>query len=370
MKERIAIYHYDCLPLSETFIYRQLQGLRDAFELKVLTHAVHNLSEFPGLAPIPIPHQGFLGRCLGLQNRFLRRELQGYQLLHVNFGHVALAMQRPAHRSGIPLTAYFLGVDASAFLKDPAYRDKLHRASFETVFVNSRDMQRRLAPHLPPGCPCLVVYCGIPLKLFPFRHRRQVPDGALFLQVSRLEEKKGVEVTLRAFKKYHSETDPRARLIIAGEGPLRGCLQALAHNLGLDLHHEVRFIGAIGYHEYRELLQKADVYLQPSITAQDGDMEGLPTAICEAMASGLPVVATWHSGIPEVVEDGETGFLAAERDYIGLYERMVQLRRHCDVGALSFAARRKIEAQFDHTVTIAALSQHLRGIIKGESGGS
>lgn len=362
MKKRISIYHYSYLPLSETFIYRQLQGLSQYFDLNLLTGSMQNSGEFPGLDPIMLQHQSFLGRRLGLHDRFIRRQLQGSRLFHVNFGHIALDMQRYAQKAGIPMTAYFLGVDASALLRNPEYRKKLKSAVFEAVFVNSEDMKRRLAPYLPPAMQLHVAYCGIPLERFQFRQRHAVPEGALFLQVSRLDKKKGVGVTLQAFSRYVNESDPKARLIIAGDGPLKTALKELSLSLGLK--EKVRFIGPIGYHKYFELLQAADVFMHPSVTADDGDMEGLPTAICEAMACGLPVLSTRHSGIPELIDDGENGFLAEEGDVDGLYRKMTLLGA-ADIGEISRKARIKIENKFDHNKTITILSEYMNRIVTG-----
>jgi len=365
MKKSISMYHYSVLPLSETFIYRQIKGLREYFDVKLLTREIENTDEFPGCDPLLIPRNTFWKRLLRQnrrqEERFFTKHLKGSHLFHVNFGHIAIWMQHHASRLGIPMTAYFLGVDASAFLKDQLFCDNLRKASFAAVFANSEDMKRRLAPHLPRDMKCHVAYCGIPLERFPFKQRHAVPEGALFLQVSRFEPKKGVEITLMAFGRYIKE-DPKAKLIIAGDGPLKSDLLRISTALGLD--DNVSFPGHIGYKKYIDLLQNADVFIQPSVTSADGDMEGLPTAICEAMACGLPVISTRHSGIPEIIDHEENGFLVEERDVEGLCERMISLRK-ADIEDLSRNARMKIEKTFDHNKTVAVLSAYMNDIITG-----
>jgi len=361
MKYRISIYHACYLPLSETFIYRQLQGLRESFDLRIFSRLIRDKDEFPEFDPVPMPRPFLLCRPLGIEARFIARQLRGSALVHANFGYDALDMEPHARRAGIPITAFFLGNDASARLRDPEYCRKLRRACFQEVFVNSQDMRKRLLPYLHPDTPCSVVYCGIPLERFPFRERRNVTDGATFLQVSRLDGKKGVDVTIKAFSRYRNECDPTARLLIAGDGPLRAELEQLAASL--DLARNIGFIGSVGYRRYLELLQSADVFVHPSNVAENGDMEGIPTAICEAMACGLPVLSTRHSGIPEIIDDGENGLLVDERDAEGLYQKMLLLRS-IEIANMSRNARVKIEARFDHRKTMPTLANHLLSVIE------
>jgi colanic acid/amylovoran biosynthesis glycosyltransferase len=362
VKKRITVYQYRYLPLSQTFIYRQLKGLSRFYELGLITHCVENREEFPGFDPLVIPPNTLRSRLTRRDDMFFDRYLASSSLFHVNFGNIAIRFQRYARKAGIPMTAYFLGVDASEFLKNPIYRYRLRRSKFAAVFVNSEDMKRRLLPFLPAGMKCLVVYCGIPLEMFSFKSRSSVHAGATFLQVSRLESKKGVDISLKAFSRYIKEADPHAKLIIAGDGPLRTDLQLLASKLGLDDH--VIFTGYVGYKKYIELLQSSDVFLHPSVTSATGDMEGIPNTICEAMACGLPVISTRHSGIPEVIEDGVSGYLAEERDVEGLYERMVLLSK-TDIASVSMKGRAVIEMKFDHDKTTALLAEYMDRIISG-----
>jgi glycosyltransferase involved in cell wall biosynthesis len=362
MRKKITVYHYLYLPLTETFIYRQFQGLQSYFDLKILTHGLDNRKEFPLFEPAVAPRGTSWMNLLQNEDRFFSRHLRGSNLFHVNFGHVALHMQDHAAKAGIPMTVYFLGVDASACLNNKEYRDELSKSTFAAVFVNSEDMKKRLASYLPKGMKCHVAYCGVPLEQFPFKLRVSVPRGASFLQVSRLEAKKGVDVTLRAFSRYVHECDPHACLIIAGDGPLKIDLMNLAASL--KLNQQVTFLGYIGGKKYVELLQSADVFLHPSLTAEDGDMEGLPTAVIDAMACGLPVISTFHSGIPEIIDDGINGFLAKEGDSEGLLSRMKSLR-HIDIESVSRKARVKIEEKFDSEKNIAYLARQMNGIMTG-----
>src|SRR6185437_11794512 len=132
------------------------------------------------------------------------------------------------------------------------------------------------------------------------------PDLILF--VARLVEKKGCEFLIRAAV-HLRECGRNARLVIIGEGPLRGKLEALATTLKV----RADFLGVQGPDVVREWMQRAWVLCNPSVTAANGDTEGLGMVFAEAQATGLPVVSTLHGGIPEVVRDSETGLLARER---------------------------------------------------------
>jgi glycosyltransferase involved in cell wall biosynthesis len=103
-------------------------------------------------------------------------------------------------------------------------------------------------------------------------------------------------------------------------------------------------------------MQEANVFVQHSVTASDGDTEGLPVAILEAMASGLPVVSTWHSGIPEAVEDGVTGFLVAEGDWIAMGRAMLSLMEHPGRAQnMGQAGRNRVVGQFSSEISISRL---------------
>src|SRR5205807_5257821 len=117
--------------------------------------------------------------------------------------------------------------------------------------------------------------------------------------------------TLRAFAKFRKEF-PAAKLTIAGEGPQLAELQSLAREL--HLAKAIGFAGFVSQEKLRELFYNAHIFLHPSETGRDGNQEGVPNSMLEAMASGLPVFATRHGGIPEAIDNGVSGVLLAERD--------------------------------------------------------
>src|SRR5204862_6999785 len=147
---------------------------------------------------------------------------------------------------------------------------------------------------------------------FAFGDRAALQIGEWrFLQAGRLIEKKGLPVTLRAFSSLLKQ-HPNATLTLAGEGPLLPELQNLARELNIE--ERVSFSGFVSQDELREIYYRSHIFLHPSQTGRDGNQEGIPNAILEAMATGLPVFATEHGGIPEAIENGVSGLLVPERD--------------------------------------------------------
>jgi colanic acid/amylovoran biosynthesis glycosyltransferase len=187
---------------------------------------------------------------------------------------------------------------------------------------------------------------GIDLARFNYRERSPSPDtGVHLLTIARLVEKKGVEYGIRAVARL-KESGRKVTYTVVGDGPRRQELERLA--VELDLRDRVRFTGALDQDAVGSALLDAHVLVAPSHTGKDGDQEGIPNALKEAMATGLPVVSTLHSGIPELVEDGVSGFLVPERDAAALADRLMFLADHPERwAAMGRAGRDRIEEEYD-----------------------
>lgn len=145
--------------------------------------------------------------------------------------------------------------------------------------------------------------------------------------VGRMTEKKGHEYTIRAVGLIAKHSpDFNIQLDIIGDGELLDEMKELVIQQGIE--HRVTLHGAAGKDRVLELLAKSNLFALHSVTAADGDKEGIPVSIMEAMAMGLPVISTRHSGIPELVKHGETGLIANERDYIAIAENICELATH------------------------------------------
>jgi len=139
------------------------------------------------------------------------------------------------------------------------------------------------------------------------------------VQACRLIPKKGVASSLRAFAIFKKD-NPRAEFLIAGKGPLQPELEMLAGGLGIL--RDVHFLGFLSQPKLQQLYASSHLFLHPSEISPNQDQEGVPNSVLEAMATGLPVAATRHGGIPEAVDHGRTGFLVAEEDHVGLANAM------------------------------------------------
>ncbi|MDP4992277.1 MAG: glycosyltransferase, partial [Marivita lacus] len=161
---------------------------------------------------------------------------------------------------------------------------------------------------------------------------------------------------------------PGARLDFIGDGPLLEPTRALAQELGVA--DKLRFHGAQPHHTVRDRLMSTQFFLQHSVTARDGNTEGLPTAIQEAMACGCITVSTRHAGIPEAIDEGETGFLVAEHDADGFAKAIAAAINVPDLPAMSARARQVAEQRFDNHVLLKLLERHIQEALLNASRGA
>ncbi|MCK5055723.1 MAG: glycosyltransferase [Candidatus Aminicenantes bacterium] len=187
---------------------------------------------------------------------------------------------------------------------------------------------------------------GIELEKYRFTSRTFQPGSTInILHVGRLCEKKGFEYGIKAIGML-SRHHKNIHYLIVGDGPLREKLFSLAADL--QVLEYVEFVGPVDQEELVALYERAHIFLLPSVTARDGDQEGTPTVLLEAQAVGLPVISTLHSGIPEIVAEGQPGFLIPEKDIEALRERLEYLITHPGVWPeMGRKGRAFIEKHFD-----------------------
>lgn len=247
------------------------------------------------------------------------------RLAHVYYGHKAVKYLPMLRRWGGPLVVSFHGMD----VMEGAYRPG-DPATLQDVFGQARLVLARSQSLLDRlallGCPAEKLRLNrtaIPLDHLPGHVRRPPEDGRwIMLQACRLIEKKGLATTLRAMRRV-ADVWPEARLLLAGTGPLAAEMRALA--LELRLEKNVEFVGWCSQARLLELSGCAHLFLHPSETTASGDREGVPNSLLEAMATGLPPVATRHGGIPEAITDSVDGLLVPERSPDELADAILRL---------------------------------------------
>ncbi len=390
---RVAFFVHSFPELSETFILRQVTGLLDrGHEVRIFARRegaggpAHDAVAAYGLGRLVrvLPRrEGGGARGAARQAARLARELAAapgrlaaagglrpgyartlggwpalagtlaalaaerpFDVVHCHYGDVGLRYRVAARLWRAPLVVSFYGYDASAYPRAAG------AGAFAPLFA-AADAVTSLSAHMDGrlralGCPAgllrRVPLAADPAAYGPLPRRRARPGApARLLTVARLTEKKGVEYALRALALVRDEF-PALRYAVVGDGPLRGELAALAAALGL--RGRVRLLGARPDGCVRAALGRADLFLLASVTAADGDEEGTPTAVIEAALAGLPVLATRHAGIPELVRDGASGLLVPERDPGALADGLRRLLRAPDRwAAMGAAGRRHVEGE-------------------------
>jgi colanic acid/amylovoran biosynthesis glycosyltransferase len=244
---------------------------------------------------------------------------KGFDIVHCHFGPngVSALSWREAGLWRGRLTVAFHAHEIAGFTDraGKSYYRNLFRSDARLLPVSDFWRRKLITWGADPG-RVTVHRMGVDCEATEFRPRPIPADRTVeIISVCRLVEQKGLEYALRAFGLLRRRGRD-LHFTIVGDGPIRDELVALASEIGIA--DAVTFLGSRPQDRVRELLAASHVFLAPSVTASDGLMEGIPVSIMEAMAAGLPVVGTRHSGIPELIEDGVSGILAEERDVAGL----------------------------------------------------
>ncbi|HMQ76271.1 MAG TPA: glycosyltransferase [Flavobacteriales bacterium] len=274
------------------------------------------------------------------------------------YGPTGEAMLGPCRRAGVPLVVHFHGVDAFhvKLLKDHAnYRRILKEAA--AVVVVSREMERQLL-ELGADRARLHYNCyGIDVERFRAGRPDQAPPH--FIAVGRFVDKKAPHLTVLAFHQAWRR-DPSMRLTIAGTGPLWDSTRQLVAALGLE--GVVDLPGVLTPSQVAERMAASRAFVQHSVVSADNDHEGTPLSVLEAMACALPVVATRHAGIPDVVEHERSGLLSAERDLDAMADHLQRLAADPALAwRMGRAGRSSAERQHRVEDSVARLSAIIAG---------
>jgi glycosyltransferase involved in cell wall biosynthesis len=355
-----AIFRSPLFNASETFVQTHALSLRRYRPLVVGLEDKRNAwPELRERLLVATPGEAAALKFLGLPGGLAKRIApERPRLVHAHFATDGLLALPLAEALGVPLVTTLHGFDVTRSRRAMLASGRLswvryalrgeHLRQRGTLFIAVSDAIRAkaLAQGFPPERTTTHLN-GIDLARFC---RPSTPEPGLVLHVGRLVEKKGTALLLQAMAQLD------AKLVVIGDGPLRPALERQAAALGLG--QRVIFVGSLPPDEVAGWMARAWVLAAPSVTARDGDSEGLPTVIAEAAAAALPVVVSDHSGLPEAVIEGETGFIVPEGDASALARALADLLAFPDLRArLSAAARLLAEERFDSARQAAGLER-------------
>ncbi|MEO7318838.1 MAG: glycosyltransferase [Chthoniobacteraceae bacterium] len=370
-KPVVASYCTTFLKPEMRHIYRQVTGLR-RYETFVMTRERKEEAQFPyvDVELIPRARKNFVKRfwlkhVMQKPPVFYRGELQMLMkllkrrpadLIHVYFGHTGVHLLPFIQEWKRPCVVSFHGMDIQPRPQQEGF-DAAMQELLKTVPLVLARSYSLMAGLQALGCSSdklRLNRTGIPLEDFPFCQRPMPADGSWrFVQACRLIEKKGLKTALRAFAEFHAAF-PRAKFMIAGDGPMKAELEKMIADFGLLDAVEMR--GFLAQSELAALYRGSHVFLHPSEMPPDQNQEGVPNSMLEAMASGLPVVATTHGGIPEAVSHERTGLLVPEHDPAALHAALRAITADsAHLYIMGQAASRSVREEFEQGKQIERL---------------
>ncbi|MFP4157541.1 MAG: glycosyltransferase [Opitutales bacterium] len=292
--------------------------------------------------------------------RFIRQSGAGVALLES--GLMGAMWYEACLQAQLPYVIHFHGVDAfgADILNNhgAVYRRMFAKAA--AVVGVSKEMVAQL--QALGADPARLVHgpYGVSVELDRLAAPEQAPPT--FIAVGRFVDKKSPQRTLQAFEAIHKKV-PAARLVMIGDGPLLPACRQWARQHNLD--EAVTFAGVQSRKTVSRMLAGSRVFVQHSVCAENGDREGLPLAILEAGAHGLPVVATRHAGIPDAVRGGQDGFLVDEGDVLGMAKAMLKLAGDAALaGRMGRSFRERVCQYYSRAVAIQRLQTLLAGVIE------
>lgn len=258
-------------------------------------------------------------------------ESQPYDIIHCQFGMYGIdgIILRDVGAIKGKLITSFRGYDISWYVKasgEDVYDELFVKGDF---FLANCEFFRQRAIKLGCDEKKIVVHgSGIDCSRFTYKPRYPDPDHIRIATTGRLVEKKGIEYGIRAVAKV-ARLHQNIEYNIIGDGSLKEHLQQVISEL--NVADQIKLLGWKNQKEIIEILDKTHLFIAPSVTAEDGNQDAPVNTLKEAMAMGLPVIGTLHGGIPELVEDGISGFLVPERDLDAIAEKVYYFIEHAEI---------------------------------------
>jgi colanic acid/amylovoran biosynthesis glycosyltransferase len=339
---RLLEHTYYLPPIPDNLLWRSIQGA-------TLLPRYWLQAPVPTRRSLNLVKHGALAASLRLLYSVAPALQQPYDIIHCQFGTQGFRGMwfRLVNSPDAKLITIFRGHDISQFVKErgkQVYHDLFQAGDF---FLANCEFFKQKA--IECGCPphqIRVHFSGLDVSKFTFKPRVLGADEPIRIATTgRLVEKKGIEYVIRAIAQL-VDRYPNLEYQIIGDGPLRSRLEQLIQTLKVD--HIVKLLGWKNEREIIEILDQSHVFVAPSVTADDGDQDAPVNVLKEAMAMGLPVISTYHGGIPELVEDGISGLLVPERNVEALVEKLGDLIEHPDRWAtMGQAGRAYVETHFN-----------------------
>ncbi|MFK4390606.1 colanic acid biosynthesis glycosyltransferase WcaL [Bacillus sp. AFS026049] len=336
----IAYFVSENIKTHQRFIYNQI--------VKITNYRTIVIGPFDNADRTEFPFENYynINKIKDLKKFFEEQDIIAIHAHHGSHGQEILPV---CEKYNIPLIVSIRGRDGSdrpeIFKKNAKRYSALnkHGAHYYPVCQYLAEGLRRLGI---PAKNIHVLYGGIELDLFPYSNRTLPRVGEIrVLSVGRLVDKKGFVTLIKAFKRIYSQY-PNAKLHIIGAGEDEKRIKSTIAEY--NLKDVVILRGAMDSKQVSDELKKAHIFCLASQTAKNGDIEGIPNALKEAMASGLPVVSTRHAGIPELIEHQRTGYLAPEKNDIELAKGIQFFIENPDIWTnYTERARKVIEEKFD-----------------------
>ena len=363
---RAYIYRSELLPTSETFIKAQA-GALTRFRHQFVGLGRVRLGLSVGQDAITLTRgTSFLARVrrrlykeLAIAPRFHKQiAAAGGSLVHAHFASDGAVISPLCRNLKLPLIVTLHGYDVSVRCDFKKRYERLWADAALFICVSEFIRQKALAAGFPDQ-KLLVHYIGVDSS--QFIPNAAPPEDGLVLFVGRLVEKKGCEYAINAMQTLQQRIDT-ARLVVIGDGPLKSSLQDLARQQGV----RCEFLGAQPSHVIRDWLGRASLFCAPSVTAPNGDSEGLGIVFLEAQAMQVPIVSFQHGGIPEAVAHGETGLLAPEGNHEVLAQHILTFltdkafREKCGT-----AGRERVQRLFNLQTQTAILERIYEQVLAG-----
>lgn len=358
-RDRVALFNTHFLPYSQTFVYEEIRR-HTRYVVEVFCRNRELATRFP-FEPVHVggPLYALTCRSAAFDARFRHA---AFALVHAHFGLGAVYARPFARRHRLPLVVTFHGYDVP-LLSSPARWWPRHLRyailgprvlrDMTLGLCASAELRHMLEAQGVPPDRLRVHRLGIDLERFVPGVRP--PEVFGVVMIGRLVEKKGFPYGLMAFAEVARE-DPALRLTIAGDGPEAAALHRLAERL--SIRDRVTFTGALAPDLVAQLLATSHALLAPSVVEPSGNRESGLIVVKEASACETVPIGTIHGGIPEIIDDGVTGFLVPERDVGALADRLRRLTRDPALRErLGRAAREKMHREYDNAERVGALEE-------------